>query len=179
MGQARTAPRNLTAYWRMELANVFFVPGLALALGYPRDAIEGIAIGLASVATAGFLVVGTMFWRGVDRRLRVGDRAFAARALDFADTVEKPLLAVTVGAFAATLAALAVNGWSRAVIAAALLTVLAALEYVNYYHRQLQHFDNRADFMRLLTGRGGKPSHMARDLAAWRRARLARSLVPD
>ena len=42
--------------------------------------------------------------------------------------------------------------------------VLAALEYVNYYHRQLQHFDNFADIKRLLTGRGFRRSQMARDL---------------
>ena len=169
MRQARTAPRNLSRYWKVELANVFFVPGLALALGFPRGALEALAIGLAIVATAGFLVVGTVFWRGVDRRLRIGDRAFAKRALDLADCVEKPLLAVTGGAVVATMLALAMNGWSRAVIAAAVLALLAALEYVNYYHRQLQHFDNAADFTRLLTGQGGRPSHMARDLAARRR----------
>ena len=173
MRPARTAPRNLANYWKMELANVFFVPGLAISLGFPRNASEAIAIGLAIIATAGFLVVGAGFWRGVDRRLRFGDRSFAARALDLADRVERPLLAASGSALVATLVALALNGWSRAVVAAALLTLLAALEYVNYYHCQLQHFDNRADFKRLLTGQGLKASHMARDLAARRRARSA------
>jgi hypothetical protein len=44
--------------------------------------------------------------------------------------------------------------WTPAVIAAGLLTLLAALEYMNYYHRQLQHFDNMADFKRLITAEG-------------------------
>ncbi len=153
----------------MELANVFFVPGLALALGFPRDTIEALAIGLAIIASAGFLVVGTAYWRGVDRRLRFANHAFLGRALDLADKVERPLLGVSGGAIAATLVALVMNGWTRTVIAAALLTLLAALEYVNYYHRQLQHFDNRADFKRLMTGHGLRPSHMARDLASRRR----------
>jgi hypothetical protein len=43
--------------------------------------------------------------------------------------------------------------------------VLAVLEYVNYYHRQLQHFDNKADFRRMLAGKGFRQSWMARDLA--------------
>ena len=179
MARERAAPRNLAAYWRMEAGNVVFVPGLALFFGFPADGIEALAIGVAIVATAGFLVVGTLFWRGVDRRLSIGDREAATRALSFADRVEKPLLATTAGALVATLLALAMNGWTYAVIAAALLTLLAALEYVNYYQRQLQHFDNRADFMRLVTGRGGKPSHMARDLAAWRRAQTARPSGAD
>ena len=42
--------------------------------------------------------------------------------------------------------------------------VLAVLEYVNYYHRQLQHFDSREDFRRLLTGKGFRKSWLARDL---------------
>ena len=63
----------------MEAANVLFVPGLALALGFPRDAIEAIAVGLAMIATAGFLVVGTAYWRGVDRRRYLGAPARHSR----------------------------------------------------------------------------------------------------
>jgi hypothetical protein len=51
-------------------------------------------------------------------------------------------------------------------IAATACAVLAALEYVNYYHRQLQHFDNWADFKRLIAGKGFRKSWMARDLDA-------------
>ena len=166
-------PRNFESYWKMEAANVVFVPAFALWLGFPRNTLDAVAIGLAIVATSGFLVVGTAFWRGIDRRLRFADREAARRALELADRAEKPLLAVGAAAIAATLTALIVNGWTAAAIAAAGLTLLAALEYVNYYHRQLQHFDNRADLKRLLSGRGGKPSHMARDLAAWRQARAS------
>ena len=167
-------PRNFENYWKMEAANVVFVPAFALWLGFPRNLLDAAAIGLAIVATAGFLVVGTAFWRGIDRRLRFADRDAARRALALADRVEKPLLAINAAAVAATVGALVVNGWTGAAVAAAALSVLAGLEYINYYQRQLQHFDNRADFKRLLSGRGAKPSHMARDLAAWRRARAAR-----
>jgi hypothetical protein len=51
-------------------------------------------------------------------------------------------------------------------IAATACAALAALEYVNYYHRQLQHFDSWADFKRLLAGKGFRKSWMARDLEA-------------
>ncbi len=173
MKRSARPPRNLDGYWKMEAGNVLFVPGLALAIGFPSGMIEALAIGLAIIATAGLLVVGTLFWRGVDRRLRFGDRGAAERALELADRVEKPLVVAGVGAVAATLVALFHKGWTPAVIAAALLSLLAALEYVNYYHRQLQHFDNRADFKRLLAGRGARTSHVARDLAALRRARSA------
>ncbi|MDQ3078178.1 MAG: hypothetical protein M3Q83_04970 [Pseudomonadota bacterium] len=157
----------------MEAANVVFVPGLALALGVPRDLIEAVAIGLAMVASAGFLIVGAAYWRGVDRRLRFRDRVSLERALRLADRAEWPLLLTGGGAIVATLLALPSQGWSSAVIASALLALLASLEYINYYHRQLQHFDNRDDLKRLLTGRGFRPSHMARDLSAWRKQRLS------
>jgi hypothetical protein len=49
-------------------------------------------------------------------------------------------------------------------ICASVAASVAILEYVNYYHRQLQHFDNVADFKRLITGKGFRPSQMARDL---------------
>jgi hypothetical protein len=165
---ARRPPRNLANYWKMEAANVLFVPAFALWLGFPRHATEAVAIILAIVAAAGFLIVGAAYWRAVDRRVRLGDGGVTARALALADRLEKPLLVVTALALVATLAALAVHGWSRTVIAAACLSLLAALEYINYYHRQLQHFDNMADLKRLFAGRGMKPAHMGRELAAWR-----------
>jgi hypothetical protein len=43
-------------------------------------------------------------------------------------------------------------------------SAMALAEYINYYHRQLQHFDNMADFKRLLTGKGFRRSQMAVDL---------------
>ena len=55
--------------------------------------------------------------------------------------------------------------------AAAACATMAVLEYVNYYHRQIQHFDNKADFRRMLAGKGFRQSWMARDLAAVRQQR--------
>jgi hypothetical protein len=152
----------------MEAANVLFVPAFALWLGFPRHATEAVAIVLAIVAAAGFLIVGAAYWLAVDRRVRLGDGGVTARALALADRLEKPLLVVAGLALVATFAALGMHGWSRTVIAAACLSLLETLEYINYYHRQLQHFDNMADLKRLFAGRGMKPAHMGRELAAWR-----------
>ena len=174
---ARKPPRNLARYWQMEAANSLFVPAFALALGFPREAVEAIALILAMVATAGFLIVGAAYWRAVDRRIRLDDSSVTARALELAHRVERPLLVILALALLATFAALAMHGFSRSVIAAAGLWLLAALEYVNYYHRQLQHFDNLADLKRLLTGHGLKPAHMGRELAAWRAGNSAHRMM--
>lgn len=163
----RKAPRNFGTYAKMEAANVVLVPGLALWAGWPRHPAEAAATMLAVAACAGLLVIGTLYWTGVDRRLRTG-KAALDRALAVADRLERPLLVLTAIAALAIAVAALLHGFSVSVIAAIVLTVLAVLEYVNYYHRQLQHFDNWADVRRLLTGKAGRPSHMARDLIAYR-----------
>jgi hypothetical protein len=155
----------------MEAANVLLVPGLALWLGRPNLPLEIIAFALAAIAAAGLLIVGACYWFAVDRALRRRERHTMQRALQLAHRAQRPALVAATAAAIATLAALSAHGWSAGVIAAVALSVLAALEYVNYYHRQLQHFDNLADLKRLLTRWELRPAHMARDLAAYRRKR--------
>ena len=124
---------------------------------------------LAIVPVAGFLIVGSLYWRGVDRRVKGLGAAKCERSLRLANSAERPLLVTTAAAAAATAAAAVMNGGTAAAIAAALLTLAAALEYVNYHHRQLQHFDNWADFKRLVTTGRLKRAHLAWDLQAYRR----------
>ena len=159
--------RNFRNYATMEALNVVLVPAIALYLGWPSSAAEAVAMVLAILPTSGLLLVGTVYWNAVDRRLK-GDRRPLERACAMAHRAERPLLALIVAAAIATVAAFAMRGWSATVIAALVLTLLAVLEYVNYYKVQLQHFDNLADLRRLFTGRFRR-SHFARDLAAYRR----------
>jgi hypothetical protein len=49
------------------------------------------------------------------------------------------------------------------------LLLLAVLEYINYYHVQLQHFDHAPDWQRLVSGRGFRRSHLAREIERWKR----------
>ena len=163
--------RDFGAYAKMEAANIFLVPGLALWFGWPRLVAEIIAIGLAVAACAGLLLVGTIFWRAIDQRLKGGDTPAFDRAMAFADSAERPMAIVTVAASVAVAVAFVRHGATSAIIAAASLTLLAVLEYVNYYHRQLQVIDNLADFKRLFATRTFKRAHMARELAAYRSRR--------
>ena len=150
---------------------MLLVPGLGLALGWPTTLIGAAALLSAIAATACFLVVGALYWRGVDQRLKgLGDGALV-QALAVADRLERPGLVATGAAIIVSLAAIALDGLSRTSIAAALLTLLAALEYVNYYRRQLQYFDNFADLKRLLSTGRLRRAHLARDLEAFRARR--------
>ena len=165
--------KRLAWYWQVEVANAALVP-LAFAifawrfgdgLGWPTLA--------ALLPVCGLLVVGGLYWRGKLRALQ-GEGEALESALALADRWDRPLLVLTLLAIGLTVAGFLVplagstasDRW--AVLAAA---ALAAAEYVNYYHRQLQHFDNSPDFRRLITGRGFRPAKMAVDLAAWRARR--------
>lgn len=165
----RKQPRRFGNYAAMEAANVILVPGLAVWLTRPQGWLEWAVITAPILAVAGFLIVGALYWRSVDQALARRRRAARHRMLGFAHRAEKPLLALLAFAVIGSIAGAAFLGSNSVVLAAALLTLLAALEYINYYHRQLQHFDNPRDFIRLLTGRGLRRAHMARDLAAYRK----------
>lgn len=169
--RARRAPRAFGLYAAMEAGNIVLLPALAVFLTRPDSGPEIAALALASFAAGVFLLVGTLYWRGVHRRLRHGDGQALRRAVAFADRAERPGLALILLSALVFLWALGSEGWSGAVIAGGALTLLALLEWVNYYRRQLQHFDNGADLRRLLSGRGFKRSHLGRELAAYRRSR--------
>lgn len=162
--------KRLSWYWPMEAGNAVLLPALAvggvLSAGGAIDA----AFVLSALACAVLLVIGALYWRGVLMRLR-NRPAVLEFWLPRLATAEAPSLALSlVAAFAAVLS-IAANGWTPQNIASPLLCALALLEYVNYYKIQLQHFDNEADWRRLRSGRGFRPAHMARDIAAWKARR--------
>ncbi len=168
----RVAER-LTWYWQAEVANAVFVPASFIALAYLSGGSLGWPTYTALVPVCGLLVVGGLYWRGKLHALK-GDRAALDTALALADRGDRPLLAVTLAALGVAFAGFIMvlpgstdaDRWGA--LAAALL---AAAEYANYYWRQLQHFDNRADFVRLVRGEGFRPAKLALDLRAWRAAR--------
>ena len=130
--------RNFRSYAAMEALNIVLVPGAALLLAPPGNWAEILAMGLAMAACSGFLLVGAAYWAGLDQRLTSSNRSVLTKALALADRLEIPLLLITGAALPMLAFAIYKGGWSWSVTGAAILTLLAALEYVNYYHRQLQ-----------------------------------------
>lgn len=169
--------KRLTWYWQVEVANAALVPAAFFIFGAWLGAPLGWPTMAALVPVIGLLIVGGLYWRGKLRALQ-GERAALDKALRLADRWDRPLLVLTLAALGLAAGGF-VNAWPGAgpgdrwgVLIAALF---ALAEYVNYYHRQLQHFDNWPDFQRLVTGRGFRPAKMAVDLAAWRKQRQSRS----
>ncbi|MEM6856429.1 MAG: hypothetical protein AAF559_01035 [Pseudomonadota bacterium] len=136
-----------------------------LVMSWQADQAVGIGLALACVPMCGLLILGGLYWRAKLHQLE-GRSGTLEAFLPLAHKWRLPLLATTalacvlaVGVWFTDLAVSTGERWAITIAA-----ILAALEYVNYYHRQLQHFDNRADFNRLITGRGFQRSWMARDL---------------
>ena len=171
-GGGRVA-RRLAWYWQVELANAALVPLLLVVIGLHMGGAVGWPSLAAMVPMSGLLIVGGLYWRGKLRALQ-GQGAALDKALRLADRWDRPLLVLTSIACGLAVAGFIIplpgsaagDRW-----AASGAAMLALAEYVNYYHRQLQHFDNGADFSRLITGRGLRRAWLARDLAAWRAGR--------
>ena len=143
------------------------VPLVVFRSAPPRTFTEMAAVCVALLAVALLLLVGGAYWRGVLKSAH-GNSAALASVLRIADAVERPVVALLGVSWLVSAIALLANGWTRGVIAALACSALGSLEYVNYFRVQLQHFDNPADFKRLLSGRGFRRAHLARDLAAFR-----------
>lgn len=157
--------KRLSPYWKMEAANVVFVP---VFLGWLSDWQLSLISAAPLAATMLLLVIGAFYWRGKVRQLQGDGGTFAVLVRRLA-AMQTPALLLTLTACAS-----AIIGWFMPIWSAGLAdrnvatgaALLAMLEYINYYHRQLQHFDNWDDFRRLLAGDGFRPSWMARDIAA-------------
>jgi hypothetical protein len=156
--------KRLGSYWKMEAVNVVGLPAFLCWMASKYGGV-GWASGLALGAVAFLLVIGTAYWHAKNRQLRA--KPGLQKTLRYLARLRLPALLWTSAAIAAAAVVqlrpdLAAGAGDRWVALAA--AILAALEYVNYYHRQLQHFDNVADIKRLVTGRGFRRSQMARDL---------------
>jgi hypothetical protein len=162
--------KRLKPYWKMEAVNVLSIPFFAWIL--IRVCFGGqitIAVIASTVATAFLLVVGTFAWKMVVDRLE-GNPASEKTWTPWLDLARWPAILLIMIALIAT-AAEALSTLPRnsaSLIGASLLCVLAILEFVNYYHVQLQHFDHAEDFQRLLSGKGFRESHLSKSIRTYR-----------
>lgn len=171
-----TLRARLSSYWKMEVGNALLIPAMMLILCLAYDQAVGFGLALACFPMCGLLILGGLYWRAKLHQLE-GRTDTLKRVLAQARIWRLPLLATTALACALAIAVwfndLAASEGERWAVTAA--AILAALEYVNYYHRQLQHFDNWSDFKRLITGCGFQPSQMARDLKRFERETIVSS----
>lgn len=122
---------------------------------------------VAGAAAAMILLLqGSAYWAAKSRQLRTGEPELPGVGVFRVLCVLDPILLIVLGGVVARDAA----ADPPATVAGIAFWILAVLEYVNYFFRQLM-YDNAAD-MRWLTTNGIKRSSLSRDLAAAaRRAR--------
>ena len=130
----------------------------------------GVGSILTMIPMCALLYVGGIYWRAKSRALDDGPSAVWA-VMPLIHRLQVPLVLMCVAALGIVVwvwisPTAAVSSGDRWTATGA--GVLAALEYVNYYHRQLQHFDHMPDVRRFFAGKGFRKSQMARDLRAWR-----------
>lgn len=173
-GRDRAALRHhLSRYWKMEAGNVLLLPLIVWAMVWRAGDWPDAVMWLAAAACSWLLVVGTAAWLLVLAGLD-GKPAQAERLTAFCARAEIPALLLLAVATLAAGNGVISAGWPPRTIAAVGLTLLGWLEYVNYYHWQLQNFDSAIDAKRLAAGRGLRRAHMGRAVRAWRTRRTRR-----
>ena len=161
---------RLRTYWKMEAANSVVVPLVGTGLIYANGDTVGWLVAVAMLAASWMLVIGTIALRA--HYLTVtGDADAMGRVVPLLARCQTPSAILCVaGLVAAGVHHWQDAAWTASVIAGWVFATLAVLEYVNYYHVQLQHFDHRPDWVRLLAGKGFRASHLARALRRYRAA---------
>lgn len=162
--------KRLKPYWMMEGANVLLMPLIAwFLITFVAKGQITVAVIAAMLATSFLLVVGTFAWKMVVDGLE-GNSTSEEQWTPWLDLARWPAMLLTILALIATAAEAfsTLPRFSASLIGASLLCLLAILEFVNYYHVQLQHFDHAEDFQRLLSGKGFRQSHLSKSIRAYR-----------
>jgi hypothetical protein len=162
--------KRLKPYWMMEGANVVFIPFIAwFLITVIANGQITIAVIAAMLAASFLLVVGTFAWKMVVDGLE-GNPKSEEQWTPWLDLARWPAMLLTILALIATVAEAfsTLPRVSASLIGASLLCLLAILEFVNYYHIQLQHFDHAEDFQRLLSCKGFRQSHLSKSIRAHR-----------
>jgi hypothetical protein len=160
--------RRLSHYWKVEAANIVAVPVLAVwAIKRSGNTISFSLI-VAMAAACFMLLIGTFALR-IKLETAKGRRSFGQRWLPWLSQAQLPALVMVVAAVAAAGLELWADGRrSNVAIATVVCALLAILEYINYYHVQLQNFDHLPDLKRFMAGGGFRKSHLARALQRFR-----------
>ena len=164
--------RRLTNYWKLEAGNAVIVPAIAVYLVLRSGGTISPALVLSGLACSFLLVIGTIVLGMMLRKARGEPDATKGR-IPLLVLLRWPAIGLCVAA-AVALGVECITGdpqLSAQFVAPAILLLLAVLEYINYYHFQLQHFDHAPDWQRLVSGRGFRRSHLAREIDRWNRER--------
>jgi hypothetical protein len=124
----------------------------------------------AMIPMCGLLYIGGIYWRSKRQALDEGMMP-VWRVMPHISKAQYPLMLLSLLAIAVAMLLWAQPSLSPSrgdQLTATAAATLAVLEYFNYYHRQLQHFDHGPDLKRLLSGQGFRRAQLASDLQSWK-----------
>jgi hypothetical protein len=147
----------------MEGFNAILIPLLAFGFVRPSLGLESWLLAGSLLPCCLLLIVGTAYWYALHARLN-GNRYPMVRVVRVARIIQLPSLLITLASFGLVGFAFTQPGALAYVMLG--IATLSVLEWINYYVVQLQHFDNLADFKRMISGKGFMQAHLAREIAA-------------
>jgi hypothetical protein len=163
-----TLIRRLSPYWKVEAANMVAVPSVAIWAVIKSGNTISFSLIVAMAAACFMLLIGTIA-RRIKLETAKGHRLFGQRWLPWLSQAQGPSLVMVVAAVVGAGFQIWVDGHlSGVAIAAIACSLLAVLEYINYYHVQLQNFDHMPDLKRFMAGGGFRESHLAKALRIFR-----------
>ena len=158
----RRVESRLTYLWRVELIGAL-VWSLLVWLWWDRA-----RLGMGTLAGLGLVVFilmqGSLYWYlklRVVRRRRLLSKPTCVRLFKVLRTVNQIMLAISGGYYLVRTSGTIGSDLKVGII----FWVLAVLEYVNYFHRQLL-YDSTTEMRHVLRNRKLKISSLARDMAA-------------
>lgn len=154
--------KRLSGYWKMEAGNALLMPAIIVWLA---SAQISWLTAFTFVPMVALLAIGAIYWKA--KLEQIADGADISPVVKSLARWQWPMLILSLAALGAMIALWSVPSLAKGRAdqwAATAAAVLAALEYVNYYHRQLQHFDHPADWKRLLSGKGFRRSQLREDI---------------
>lgn len=168
--------RRLNSYWKLEAANAVLVPAFGVLVVHRYAGTITGALVLSALACSFLLVIGAIALRMMLGKARGEVNATTSR-IPVLIRMQWPAIGLCAAAAVSVGHDWMSHGFHPSAdrIASTVLLLLAWLEYVNYYHVQLRHFDHAADWRRLRTGRGFRRSHLACEIARWKRHRKLRA----
>ncbi len=160
--------QRLSSYWQLEAFNALLLPVTGIIILSVADEKPDLASIASMVATVVMLLIGAAYWHA-KLGLLLGMTKYHERTVRLLRHAKLPSGLLIIGSVALSTQSY-VNPATPLVSKAAtvIFTIIAILEFINYYFVQLQHFDNLADFKRLISGKGFRRSHLARAIARHR-----------
>jgi hypothetical protein len=172
------AAHRLRNYWKLEAYNAVLIPALAAYIVLSSGGTLTAALVLSALACSFLLVIGAIVLRMMLRKAR-GEVDATRGWIPLLIRLRWPAIILCSAAAVALGIEWITEGpqLSAQFVTPAVLLLLAVLEYINYYHVQLQHCDHAPDWRRLISGRGFRQSHLGREIGRWKRGRTRARLA--